>query len=150
MRKSVWIILIILVLIVGGYFGYKLLNKSKPINEGDLEENIAEDFGFGIWSCEIGGVLGGSHPVIGYGGGEIISVEIFDLPTVGEIDLCCIAFENLDEEEYKVCLRKDDEGFTTHEIALDGNKKVYEVVPWQGLSCTYIYDDKGDWGRSCE
>jgi len=141
------VLIVVIVLVIGGYFGYKALFSKDSTSS---EKSTEGDFGYGIWSCEVGGLLGGSHPIIGYGGGEITGIEIFDLPTVGEINLCCIEFENLDNEKYKVCLKKNDEGFTTHEIALDGDKKVYEIVPWQGLSCTYIYDDKGDWTRSCE
>jgi len=147
MRKSVWIILIILVLIVGGYFGYKALFNE---NSESLEENDAEDFGYGIWSCEEGGYIGGNFPGVGYGAGERIGIEEHYLASFGKIKLCCFNFQNIEEENYKLCLKANDQGFNTHQIAFKEDKKISEVVPWQGLSCTLLYDEKGDWTRSCE
>jgi len=59
MRKSVWIILIILVLIVGGYFGYKALFSEDLTSQENDESNVEEGVisGDGIYTIHEGDVF---------------------------------------------------------------------------------------------
>ena len=84
--------------------------------------------------------------------GEQTGAENHELVTVGKISLCCAEVESYDGRGFKDCIRTKDEEFyeITWEIKNEDLIKVREVVPWQGLTCYYDFDSKGDWVRSCQ
>jgi len=83
--------------------------------------------------------------------GKQTGAETHELITVGKISLCCAEVESSDGRGFKDCIRTKGEEFyeITWEIKNQNLIKVREVVPWQGLTCYYNFDEKGDWVRSC-
>ncbi len=84
--------------------------------------------------------------------GKQTGAENHELITVGKISLCCAEVESSEGRGFKDCIRTEDEEFygITWEIKNRNLVKVREVVPWQGLTCYYDFDSKGDWVRSCQ
>lgn len=131
-----WIIAIVIVaLVVASYFLFFFNNGQVSCSITPEGEAVIRMPLFGIMAL-----------------GEQTGAETHELITVGEISLCCAEVESSDGRGFKDCIRTRDEEFyeITWEIKNGNLIKVREVVPWQGLTCYYDFDSKGDWVRSCQ
>lgn len=150
MGKSLWIlsIILILVLIIGGYFLFKKVG-SNDVSNLDLKENAVD--------CKMGESRITPIPEGVTAGGQITGVEKYSFVNGESLNLCCSDASTLQGDlNYKSCsLAKNN--VITHEILWKkvGNNliKVKEVEPFNPQSesiCTYYFKSDGTIeSRSC-
>lgn len=138
---TLFVIFIVGVVFAGGYFGYKTLDKKEE----------RENFGLGLWNCSTSTFEIGPRPPLGYGRANVTGAEKHDLKHTEEMKLCCMDFVvDETEEKYKICAKRDSNGTATHKVVWQNEERLYEIVPWQNLSCLYDYRNQEDWIRTCE
>lgn len=140
MGKIIGILLVIIILVVGVYFGYNYLNEKESPNSK-------------LISCRVGDKWNQNHATYGLITGEIKGVEKISLYNEGKVDLCCSDVTNQAGQKFKEC-SKEENSLITHSVFWKNENgkllKIEETVPEGGAGCTYYFDSSGEFeSRYC-